>query len=149
MNNPTPAAFDIDSLLDGTLDDLADAPEFRPFPVGSYLLSVHLEADKNVKSIYYARLKVEETIELANPEEVPMEKGGETSVRMDLTNEYGQGDFKKIMSAIAAKFGAAPNRALLEQVTLPNNVIFAAVIGQQVNKKNDKVYNTIVEVTVA
>ena len=28
--------FNLDSLLDGTLDALADLPEFKPFPAGTY-----------------------------------------------------------------------------------------------------------------
>jgi ribosomal protein L30E len=32
-----------------------------------------------------------------------------------MTNEYGQGDFKKIMAALAERFGAKSNSALMEE----------------------------------
>ena len=35
--------LDIDNLLDGTLDDLADAPEFKPFPLGAHKIVMKWE----------------------------------------------------------------------------------------------------------
>ncbi len=42
MNENT--SIDLDSLLDGTLDDLADLPESVPFHAGGHKISLSLEA---------------------------------------------------------------------------------------------------------
>ena len=34
----------IDSILDSTLDDLADMPEFKPFPAGAHKCTFDFEA---------------------------------------------------------------------------------------------------------
>lgn len=139
--------FDIDAMLDGTLDDLADIPEFRPFPAGSYRLNFHIEADTEKKAIYYGRIKNLETLELNNDSELPMEIGGEAGIRYDLSNEYAQSAFKKILASLAEHFGAKSNRLLIEDAKSPVEVI--AILRQTTNKKNGKVYNDIVEMKVA
>ena len=47
MNTQT--EFNLDSLLDGTLDDLADLPEFRPFVPGTYRVNFNFKADDKDK----------------------------------------------------------------------------------------------------
>ena len=138
--------FDIDSLLDGTLDDLADLPEFRPFPAGTYRFNFSFEQDKKDKKIYYSRVKNLETIELTDTSETPVEVGAETGVRYDLSNEFAQGAFKKILTILAGHFGAKSNRELIEDAKAPIEVL--GVIKQITNKKNGKVYNDIVEMQV-
>lgn len=138
--------FDLDALLDGTLDDLADLPEFRPFPIGSYRLQVKLERDAEKKTVYFAKLKVLEVIELANSTETPPETGAESNVRMDVSNEYGQGDLKKVLSAMAANFGAKTNRELLEIGKEGFEAL--AITKQNKNKTSGAVYTQIVEIQV-
>jgi hypothetical protein len=140
--------FDIDAILDGTLDDLADLPEFRPLPVGTYQAQFKIErADANKSpNVFFAKLKITETVELANPEEKPVETGAEANVRYDLSNEFGQGAFKKLMSALAEHFGAKKTRELLEDVKEYVDVF--VVTKQNTNKKNGQVYSDIVELKV-
>ena len=138
--------FDIDSLLDGTLDDLKDLPEFRPWPAGTYRFQFQLEQDKKEKTIYYSRMKNLETIELTDTSEVPVEVGAEAGVRYDLANEYGQGAFKKILAVLAGHFGAKSNRQLIEDAKAPLEVL--GVVKTNTNKKTGKVYNDIVEMQV-
>ena len=145
MNTET--AFNIDALLDGTLDDLADLPEFRPLPVGTYHSQFKIEPDAKDKTIYYAKLKIIETKELANTDEVPVEKGAEANVRYDLKNEWGQGAFKKVMASLSAHYGAKSNRELLEEVKSYIEVL--VVTKQNLNKKDGKIYTDIVELAVA
>lgn len=137
--------FDLDSLLDGTLDDLADLPEFRPFVPGTYRISFGFEVDKKDKAIYYAGLKILEIIEQADPNEKPMEVGAETNVRFDLKNEYGQGGFKRIMAVAADKFGKKSNRELIEDLKGTECLV---VTKQNVNKKNGQIYTDIVELQI-
>jgi hypothetical protein len=138
--------FDIDSILDGTLDDLADLPEFRPLPIGTYRLMFSIVPDSKSKAVYFAKIKVLETVELANADEKPIDAGAEAQVRYDLSNDYGQGAFKKILASIAEHFGAKPNRLLLEEVRNPVEVV--AVTKQNLNKKNGQIYTDLVEITV-
>ncbi len=140
MNDTT--QFNLDSILDGTLDDLADLPEYRPFVPGVYKLMFGFEVDKKDRSVYYAKLKVLEVREQADPTETPMEIGAETSVRFDLKNEYGQGAFKKILAVAAGHFGKKSNKELIEDM---QNVEILAVTKSNVNKKNGQVYTDIGE----
>lgn len=141
-------AFDLDSLLDGTLDDLADLPEFKPFPVGSYKLALKIEADKALKNVYFTKLKVIEVIELSDSSETPPAVGDESNVRSDLSNEYGQGEFKKVLGALAAHFGGKTNRELIA-IASQEWIEVLAVTKQNVNKKNNAVYTQLVELVVA
>jgi hypothetical protein len=102
--------------------------------------------DSKSKAVYFAKIKVLETVELANADEKPIDVGAEAQVRYDLSNEYGQGAFKKILASIAEHFGAKPNRLLLEEVRNPVEVV--AVTKQNLNKKNGQIYTDLVEITV-
>ena len=146
MTTENTQEFNIDSLLDGTLDDLADLPEFRPYPAGTYRLRFSVEADKKLKQIYFAKLKVLETVELTDASETPVEAGAETSVRYDLSNQFGQGNFKKLMSSVAEHYGSKSMRELLEEVRNPVEAV--AVVKQNVNKKDGKIYTDIVEIQI-
>jgi hypothetical protein len=114
--------FDMDSLLDGTLDDLADMPEFKPFPAGTHRVTVHFE-QKLVNNFpgFEIKFKALETVELpAGSTAEPLIKGAETSVfyffkhNNPITAELGQGKFKEIMKSLATHFGPHTNRELLE-----------------------------------
>lgn len=138
--------FNMDDLLDGTIDDLADFPEFRPYNEGAHLCMYTLERDKKDKNVIYSCLKLIETKEQTDSKATPMEPGAETRVRHDLSNEFGQGQFKRIMTAAAAKFGAKSNRALMEEM---NSVEVLVVTKLNENKKSlGKFFTDIVEIEV-
>lgn len=144
-NNATPE-FDINSLLDGTLDDLADMPEFKPFPAGTHRVIFNLEYKVvNKHPSYEAKMKAEETIELANVEDVPLVKGAETSVLYMLDNEIGQGQFKRILVSLSAKFGQMSNRELIAEA---KNLEVLVVTKTRPNKDKTVVYTEIVELQV-
>jgi len=138
--------FDINSLLDGTLDDLADMPEFKPFPAGTHRVIFNLEYKiVNKHPSYEAKMKAEETIELADAAETPLVKGAETSVLYMLDNEIGQGMFKKILASMAAKFGAMSNRDLIAEA---KNLEVLVVTKTRANKEKTQTYTDIVELQV-
>ena len=138
--------FNIDSLLDGTLDDMADLPEFKPFPAGTHRVIFSLEYKiVNKHPSYEAKLKAEETIELADSKDTPLTKGAETSVLYMLDNEIGQGQFKKILTSMAAKFGAMSNRDLINEA---KNLEVLVVTKCRANKDKTQVYTDIVELQV-
>lgn len=110
-------ASDIDALLDGTIDDIADLPEFKAFPAGVHRASFQWEyKDINKHPTYIMKLKAIETVELpADSKDQPLVSGAETSVNFMLDNEVGQGKWKEVMKVLAAKFGEKKNRELIAE----------------------------------
>ena len=96
----------LDSLLDISLDDLADLPEFKVFPAGAHRCSMSLESkDINGHPSVELKLRLLETVELASATDVAPEAGTESSVAYMLDNEFGQGKFKEILKPLGAHFG--------------------------------------------
>lgn len=140
------ANFNIDSLLDGTLDDLADIPEFKPYPAGTHKCHISITQKLiNKKVAFEVAMKAVETIELANASDTPLEKGAETSVAYFMDNELGQGQFKAVLASLAAHFGAKSNRELIADA---QNLEVLVVTGVRQNKEKTKSYTNIVEIAV-
>lgn len=139
--------FNIDSLLDGTLDDLADAPEFKPFPAGTHKVVVTIVQKKiGTHPAFEVGMKAIETIELpAGSEEVPLVAGATTSVAYMMDNDLGQGNFKKILKSLADHFGAKSNRELISEA---QNLEVLVVTKQRMNKDKTQSYTDIVELQV-
>lgn len=151
MSTENAAAFNLDALLDGTLDDLADMPEFKPFPIGVHHIIASLVDKASDKKnwvgghpCFELKMKLVETLEAADPEKVG-KAGDETNVLFMMDNDMGQGQFKNLMKAVATKFGSAPLRQLIEQV---KNIDMAVTTTIRQNKEKTQSYTQIVEVTV-
>ena len=99
--------INLDSILDSSIDDLADLPEFQVYPNGSHKVIVSFESKEvNKHPCVEMKMKAVETIELANPaSDTPLEPGTESSVLFMLDNEFGQGKFKTIMKTFAEATG--------------------------------------------
>ena len=97
MNDQT----SIDFLLDSTLDDLADMPEFKVFPAGAYNGTIEL-AVKKMGDNMGVELKFtnQETVELSDPTQEAPVLGATTSVGFLLNNEFGQGALKKVLASL-------------------------------------------------
>lgn len=146
------ADFDVNSLLDGTLDDLADVPEFKPYPAGSHVVIINW-VDKTKKADwinghpgYELKMKYQEPVELSDATQVPPEKNAETSVLYLLDNELGQGKFKQILAVASEKFGAMSNREL---IAASQNATCVVVTKQRSNKDKTQTYTDIVEIQFA
>jgi hypothetical protein len=130
MTEQTLDGFDqMDALLDGTLDDLADIPEIRVYPEGVHKVKMGWALNHTIPNVFIEKGKESsglkkfvqfkataiETVELpAGSTETPLEAGQPFQQLFDLTNEYAQGNFKAIMKALAAHYGAGKtNRQLL------------------------------------
>jgi hypothetical protein len=137
----------IDNLLDGTLDDLVDLPEFKPFPNGVHSCTVSFESKKvNNHPCVEVTMKLDETIELANPEgEVAPAKGSESSVLYMLDNEIGQGKFKDLMKPFAEANPGMKLGQLIKECS-GNSVI--VVTSQRANKEKTKMYQDITAITL-
>lgn len=152
--NQAAEMMDIDSLLDGTLDDLADMPEFKPFPIGAHRVTINME-QKVVGDIPSIEVKITalETVELTDPEATPCMAGDSTNVLFMLfkkddktqklvPNELGQGQFKNFMTSIAPSFPElTSNRAIMEAA---QGLEVLMSTGQRKDKRDaSKVYTSI------
>ena len=148
----------IDSLLDGTLDDLADIPEFKPFPVGAHTVTIkwEMKAINNVPAIELALTGVA-TVELANPEtDKPIAAGDGTNVMFMLkkqdgtNNEIAQGQWKELLKPLAVHFGTTSNRATME-ASNGAEVLVVTAIRKSVSKTDAtdiKYYTSVTSLTV-
>lgn len=139
--------MNIDSLLDGTLDDLADLPEFRPYPAGTHRVNIKFEQKVvNKHPGFEMKMKAIETIELpAGSSEEPLAAGAETSILFLLDNEIGQGQFKKVLMSLANHYGAKSNRELISDAQGAECLV---VTKQRQNKDKTQTYTDIVELQV-
>lgn len=111
----------LDSLLDSKLDDLADMPEFKPFPAGAHICTLEFKAKEiNKKPAVEVKLVHVETAELTDPSAVAPNKGDETQCLFILknndgsANEIAQGKLKMILSALKSAVGGDTNREVME-----------------------------------
>lgn len=144
MSEQQAAAFNLDTLLDGTLDDLADAPEFRPYPAGTHKAIMKLTYKAiNGKPAYELDLTAIETMELNDSSETPLQPGAKASIAFILDNEFGQGGLKKVLKAAAEKFGAKSNRELIEDAQFEE---VAVVTNLRANKDKTAHYTNLIEI---
>lgn len=158
MNTATSAAMaDLDSILDSTLDDLADIPEFKPFPAGAHKCIINWEFKEIAKQMCpELKLTAIETMELSNPGTVNADgsiagdqpvKQGDTCAqafvfkKKDGTkNEISEGQFKNIMKALSTALGTSVNREIIEQSQGMEVVAVTAVRTDDSDKDNVKHY---------
>lgn len=127
--------IDLDSILDSSIDDLADLPEFGIYPSGAHRVSIKWE-QKEVNKHPSMELKMTmiETVELTNPEaDEPVAAGVESSALFMLDNEFGQGAFKKIMKSLAEACGT---QKISETVEASNGMEVTVVVVTKPDKKD-------------
>lgn len=107
---------ELDALLDATLDDLADMPEFLKYPAGAHKVIIIGFTQKvvNKHPSFELGMKLVETLELADPTDAPVAPGTETAVLYMMDNEIGQGSFKDVIKPIGAALGTGSMREILE-----------------------------------
>lgn len=143
--------IDLDSILDSTLDDLADMPEFKPFPAGAHRATITLEV-KAVNDIPSLDIKLEgiETVELSNPEDTPIKQGDSTNQLVMLKkkdgtrNEYSEGKMKELLKPLAAHFGTTTNRETIEAANGCEVLVVTKLRKDDRNKDDIKYYTDIV-----
>jgi hypothetical protein len=129
--------------LAGSLDDLADLPEFKPYPAGAHEVTIsfakkvvakHPSVELNMKAI--------QTMELAEPAaegNEPLQAGAETSVLFMLDNEIGQGKLKEVLKPLRDATGISDTNALLEAA---NGMTVVVVTKKRENQKEKGVFYT-------
>jgi hypothetical protein len=109
----------LDSLLDATLDDLADIPSIQIFPAGAHKVTVGFKIDDKKAAVQVSFTYVE-ALELSDPTAVAPEAGAKNGLYIGLkkkdgtANEYGQGTLKMIASALKENFPGNSTREILE-----------------------------------
>lgn len=146
---------DIDALLDGTLDDLADMPEFKPFSAGTHRCTINFELKEvNKNPTPVMNIVAIETVELSNPEDAPVVKGDKTNImysfkKKDGTlNEIGQGQFKEIMKSLAVHYGTKSNRELMTECKGAEVLLTTKVRADKRDPNDVKYYTDVVTLAV-
>ena len=140
--------MNLDSLLDATLDDLADLPEFAIFHPGAHRVSVEFSVKEiNKKPAVEMKMKLLETLELADPDQVPQAPGTETSIAFMLENEFGQGNLKKIMAPLAEAFGTSSLRDTMNAAKGTECNVVSSTRADKLDK--DRLYMQIKSLEVA
>lgn len=142
--------MNIDQLLDSTLDDLADLPEFKTFPAGAYngmvKLSVKKMGDNTGVEFHFTN---QEVVELSDPTAEAPAAGATTSVGFLLNNEYGQGALKKVLESMKAGLNLPEGTSNREIIVLCQDINCMAVFGVRADKNDaTKVYQQLKNVTV-
>ena len=155
--NQTVDTSDIDSLLDGTLDDLSDIPAFKPFPIGAHRVTINWLTKKiNEKTAIELKLTAVETLELANTTtDEPVKAGDSTTVmymfykKDGKPNEIAQGQFKEVMKALAGHFGAKSNRELMAESEGYEVVVATGIRVDKRDANDPKPYTEVKNLIVA
>jgi len=138
---------DLDTLLDATLDDLEDLPEFKPFPGGAHRVLASFEAKTvGIKTAIELSFKLLETMELTNPQDEPSKPGDTASTLFFLDNEYGVGNFKRCAKPFAEALAFSTNREIVEGVKEVECVIITSI--KKDKNDPDKKYLNVKEIQV-
>lgn len=129
-----------DAILDATLDDLADLPEFVTPPAGAYNVTI-LEAlvkKINEKPAVEFKLRFDSTVELNDANDAPIKDGTECNVAYILDNEFGQGNLKELLKQLADLAGEGTIR---EKITNLKGAQVLMITSVRKDKKDaDKKY---------
>lgn len=149
---------DIDTLLDGTLDDLADMPEFKTFPVGAHKVTISFETKtiEGTGSGVEMKLTGIETVELpAGSEAAPLSAGDSTNIFFFLKHknpkvvEMGQGQLKEILKVLREHFGAGhTNRELMEKADGLECIVATGHRFKDKGKPEQRVFTSLEALTV-
>lgn len=124
-----------DDLLDATLDDLEDLPEFAVFPAGAHRCLATLSIKEvNDKQAVELELKLIEHLEFAEPaSDQEMPAGTIASTLFMLDNEFGRGNLKKIAKPLGESLGTGVLRDIIEQTTEMEVAVITSI--RRPNKK--------------
>lgn len=109
--------MNLDALLDGGFEQLADKPEFKPFPAGVHAVNVFFKdkqfGEKGKDGAgFEVKFKYLEPVEI-KPEDVAPKADDEMTMNLNLTaekdgtRENAQGNLKLIVTAAKVKFPEA------------------------------------------
>lgn len=133
-------------ILDATLDDLEDLPEFKVFPNGAHICTISFEEKKvNDHPSVEVKLRAQETVELASSDDEPLAPGDEGSVLYMLDNEFGQGGLKALLRPLQEATGEVKTRDILNAA---NGMTVKVVTKKRQNKDKTATYLSITSLQV-
>jgi len=140
--------MDLDDLLDSSIDDFEDLPDFEPYPVGTHRVYGTLSLKEvNDKVNVEFSMKAIETLELKDKvKDQPLAEGAPASVLFNFGSEWGRGAFKKVFAGTAEKLGATSNRQLIENFQEVDCVVVTKLRTSKDDK--DKKYTNVVELVI-
>jgi len=135
-------------LLDSSIDELADLESFSPIPAGTHRLSISWDTKEvNGKPGVSLKMKVLETLEMANSAEEAPEPGKESDILFLLLkddgtpNTVGQGQLKEVISALREVHGGDTTKEVMENT---EGAEVVATLKVRANKKDpDQKFNQI------
>ncbi len=143
---------DMDDLLDKSIDDLKDLPEFKVPSTGMYRLGLTVSAKEiNEKPAVEASFRVIECIELAEPTDEPGKLDDKFSIAFFLKDnegedsELGFGRLKEFVLPFKAHFNEDNLKTVL-QTHLSNEVLITALVKKIGRKPNKKKNETLADV---
>lgn len=137
----------MNALLDATLDDIADLPEFKNYPIGAHKVLATF-ATKNIggKDAIELSFKYQECMGLADENDAAPAAGDTCSTMFMLDNEYGQGNFKKCAKPFAEALGFGTLRDIIEGVKDVECIILTGLRADKNDK--EKFYLQVKEIQV-
>lgn len=138
---------ELDNLLDSTLDDIDDLPEFKTYPAGAHVVGASFKLDK-MGDIDVIRLNFvyKEVAELANSQDEAPKAGDLSGAMFMLNHELGLGSFKKAALPFQEALGLGTLREIIEGVQDVECLISTTV---RIDKKDsDKTYLNIKSIQV-
>lgn len=103
------AAVDMNSLLNSSVDDLADLKEFKPLPIGSYIFLFDWKTNDSPAGVKFI-FTVKEVLELADPSDENVAQANEPGANETILfifntkdgkpNTMGQGELKNIVKDV-------------------------------------------------
>ena len=120
MTDESNIDIDIDSLLDVSLDDIDDLPEFGSYPLGAHkVLATFEQKDINGSPAVELGFKYISCESLTNSKDVEPKEGDMASVLFMLNNEVGLGKLKAMAIPMGVSLGLEkPSiRDIIEAVT--------------------------------
>lgn len=106
-------------ILNGSLDDIEDLPQFIAFPSGAYIVELPdglVEKEINKHPAVTMKIKHEETKELSDPNTPDSERpkvGDQTDISFMLDNETGRGFLKIALKAIKERVNSNNPKELM------------------------------------
>lgn len=134
----------MDSLLDSTLDDIADLPEFRNLVPGAHLVTIQDVKLEGVKTnsgevpAWKIEMTLDQTLEQVDPNEAPNEVGSVVKVSFLQDNEFGQGNWKMFFAVLSAITNTSSPRALLDAGVKGTQVIVQTGLRSDKEDKSKK-----------
>ena len=116
------------SLLDDSIDALADLEKFTPIPAGSHKVRINWSEPEHEEQVIVAlKLTVLETLEMANSSEPVCEPGKTANIRFPIcmkdgspliaasgkVNSFGQGQLKEVIVALQPYFSGNTTREVM------------------------------------